>query len=231
MTIISTDDDSTIHSIQDCPSAQVHHHQGISSEKKEKIHESLNDFDSDEENDGDNKTYQEKMWELTNKRKVNSTSTISAIRAGPNFRLRVPLRRMVRMPIMRLALKGDITKLDANFFNGHRNGGRVFYISATDSKGNIQFVDDEVRTSWSTNQAQANAVFESQLDTDFSLTTYKNKIFFIWDDIHIFFAWRNYIDRVYTKDFERHVFVDSIILAPEPNDISSLLTAMYDINK
>ena len=67
---------------------------------------------------------------------------------------------------MRPALNGDISKLEADFFNGYRDGDRVFYISATDSKGNFQFVDDEVYASWSRNWAQANAVFEFQLDTD-----------------------------------------------------------------
>jgi hypothetical protein len=74
-------------------------------------------------------------------------------------------------------------------------------------------VDDEVRAFWSPNWAQANAVFESQLDTDPSFTSYKNKMFFIWDGNHRFFAWKSYIDRVHTEDYERHVFVDSIILA------------------
>ena len=234
-TTIFTDDDSTMHSTQDHPSEQGHQHQGISSnhhkKKKRNLRESFDDFVSDEDNDVDNKTYQEKVLELTNKRKVNSTSTISAIRARPSFRLRVPLCRMVPMPIVRPALKGDITKLEADFFNGYRDGDRVFYISATDSRGNFKFVDDEVRASWSPNWAQANVVFESQLDTDLSLTAYKNKMFFIWDGNHRFFPWKNYIDRVYTEDFERHVFVDSIILAPEPDDIPSLLTAMHDINK
>ena len=40
------------------------------------------------------------------------------------------------------------------------------------------------------------------------------RCFSIWDGNHRFLTWRNYIDRVYTKDFERRVFVDSIILAP-----------------
>jgi hypothetical protein len=148
---ISTDDDSTMHSTQDCPSLQVHHHQDIASnlhhKKKKKKLEPLDDFDSDEDNDGENKTYQEKVWKLTNKRKVNSTSTISSIRAGHNARLRVPLYRMVPMPIVRPALKGDITKLEADFFNDYRDGDRVFYLSATDSKGNFQFVDDKIRAS------------------------------------------------------------------------------------
>ena len=80
------------------------------------------------------------MWELTNKRKVNSTSTIFSIRAGPNARLRVPLCRMVPMSIVHPALKGDITKLEADFFNGYRDGDRIFYLSATDSKEMTRFV-------------------------------------------------------------------------------------------
>ena len=56
------------------------------------------------------------------------------------------------------------------FFNGYRDGDCVFYISATDSKRNVQFVDDEVPASWGPNWAQANAVFESLLDTDPSFT-------------------------------------------------------------
>jgi hypothetical protein len=233
-TPISTDDDSTMHSTQDRPSVQVHHHHDISSNlhnKTKKIYEPLDDFASDEDNDVDNKIYQEKVWELTNKRKVNSTSTISSIRAGPNARLHVSLCRMVLMLIVRHALKGDITKLEVDFFNGYRDDDRVFYISATDSKGNFQFVDDEVRASWILNWTQVNAVFEFHLNTDLSLTSYNNKMFLICDGNHIFFAWRNYIDRVYTEDYERHVFVDSIILAPEPDDISNLLTAIHDINK
>jgi len=83
----------------------------------------LDDFDSD---DGDNKTYQEKVWELTNKRKVNSTFTIYSIRAGSNGGLYVLLCRMVPMPIVRPALKGDITKLEVDIFNGYRDGDRGF---------------------------------------------------------------------------------------------------------
>jgi hypothetical protein len=131
-TPISTDGDSTMHSTQDCPSVEVHHHHDISSnihkKKLKKIHEPVDDLDSDEDNNGENTTYQEKVWELTNKRKVNSTSTISSIRAGPNARFRVPLCHMVPMPIVRPALQGDFIKLEADFFNSYRDGDRVFYL-------------------------------------------------------------------------------------------------------
>ena len=105
----------------------------------------MNDFNSDEDNDDNNKIYQEKVWELTDKRNVNSTTTISSIRVGSNFRLFIPLCRIVPMPIVRHVLKCNITKLEADFFNGYRDDDRVFYISTTDSKGDFQFVDDEVR--------------------------------------------------------------------------------------
>ena len=108
-----------MHSTQDHPSEQGHHYQGILSnhhkKKKKKIRESLDDFDSDEDNDVDNKIYKKKVWKFTNKRKVNSTSTISAIRAGLNSCMHVSLCRMVPMPIVRPALKGDITKVEADF--------------------------------------------------------------------------------------------------------------------
>jgi hypothetical protein len=87
---------------------------------------------------------------------------------------------MVPMPIVRPALKGDITKLEADFFNGYCDGDRVFYISATDSKGYFQFMDNEVRVSWSPNWAQTNAVFESQLDTDLSLVCHIRTIYFLY---------------------------------------------------
>ena len=48
-------------------------------------------------------------------------------------------------------------------------------------------------------------------------------MFFIWDGNYKFSAWKNYINRVHTEDFERHVFVDSIILALQLDDIPKLV--------
>lgn len=75
------------------------------------------------------------------------------------------------------------------------------------------------------------AIFEFQLDTNSSFTSYKDKIFFVWNGFHSFFAWKNYIDRRHTEDYERHVFVNFIILVPQVHDIQILLIAMHDINK
>jgi hypothetical protein len=35
--------------------------------RRKNLYEPINSFDSDEDNDGDNKTYQEKVWEFTDK--------------------------------------------------------------------------------------------------------------------------------------------------------------------
>lgn len=48
------------------------------------------------------------------------------------------------MPIMWSALKGDIIKLQVDFFNGYRDVDRLFYISAIDPKWDFQLVDDDV---------------------------------------------------------------------------------------
>ena len=95
---------------------------------------------------------------------------------------------MVLIPIMRPTLKHDNIKLEANFFNGYRDDDHVFYISAIDSNGDFQFVNNNVYACWSPNWTKANAMFESQLDSDTSFTSYKNKILFIWNNNHRFFV-------------------------------------------
>ena len=101
------------------------------------------------------------------------------------------------MRIVRPTLKGDITKMEADFFNDYCDGDHVFYISATYSKGDFQFVDDKVYASWSPNRTHTNDMFEFQLDSDPSFIPYNNKMFFIWDGNHKIFAWKNYIDCVH----------------------------------
>ena len=56
------------------------------------------------------------------------------------------------------------------------------------------------------------------------LNFYHENNFRAYWTIHIFF------DTAY-KNYERHDFVDSIILAPQHDDIPSLLITIYDINK
>ena len=90
----------------------------------------------------------------------------------------VPLCHMVPILIVCPALNSDITKLEVDFFNGYYDGDHVFYMSATNSKGDFQFVNDEVRASWSPNWTQTSHLFEFQLDSNPSFTSYKNKMIF-----------------------------------------------------
>ena len=106
------------------------------------------------------------MWEFMDERKVNSTATIFSLHARPKSRL--------------LAFKVDITKLEAGFCIGDHNGDRLVFISSINSKGDIQFVDDEIRASWNPNWTQVNDIFEFRLDADYVFyISYKNKMFII----------------------------------------------------
>lgn len=109
--------------------------------------------------------------------------------------------------------------MEDDFFNGHCDDDRVFYILFTNSKRDFQFMNNEVCVSWSPNWTKANAIFEYQLDVDSSFTSYKNKMSSIWNDNRMFLAWKNYISCVHTKKYEPHVFIDSIILALQLDDI------------
>ena len=154
---LSTDDDSTKISTQDRPSKQVHD-QNISSNLYNK-NKKIKNYNKTSMILTPMKTTKVSIKPI--KRKYGSLRTREGFyfnnfldRAGPNSCLRVPLCRMVPMPIVRHALKDDIAKLEADFFNGYRDDDRVFYLSATDSNGNFQFVNDEVRASWSPNSAK-----------------------------------------------------------------------------
>ena len=74
------------------------------------------------------------IWELTDNRKVNYTAIIFSVRVQPKSRLLVYFCRIVPKSIVRPALNGNITELDANFFNDNRDDDYVFYISATNFK-------------------------------------------------------------------------------------------------
>ena len=84
---------------------------------------------------------------------------------------------MVAMLIVHYASKGDITKLEAYFFNDYRDGDRVFNVSFIDSKEYFQFMDDKICASLRSNWTQANVVFEYELDAYLLFTSNKTKYF------------------------------------------------------
>jgi hypothetical protein len=85
----STYDDFTKNLTQDHTSVQVHHNHVISSNlhnrKNKKLHKPLHEFDSDEDNDGDNKLIKNKRESLrTNKRSIRLPQILQSV-LDPNF--------------------------------------------------------------------------------------------------------------------------------------------------
>ncbi len=75
--------------------------------------------------------------ELRRLQKVDSVATIASLRMKPDelFRLRIPLCRLVAMPMVRPTLSCDLVKLEQEFVNGYLDGAAVFYVTTTNEAG------------------------------------------------------------------------------------------------
>ncbi len=55
--------------------------------------------------------------------------------------MNIPLCRMISMPIVHLAFKIDVLKMEHAFQTGYHEGDKVFYISPLNCKGKEEFLD------------------------------------------------------------------------------------------
>jgi hypothetical protein len=56
-------------------------------------------------------------------------------------RMNIPLCRMISMPIVCLAFKIDVLKMEQAFQTGYREGDKAFYISPLNCKRKEEFLD------------------------------------------------------------------------------------------
>jgi hypothetical protein len=135
-------------------------------------------------------------------RKVNSIATIEALRFKPSsFSLtRVPLCRMVAMPIVRPTLSSDLASLKDDFVHGYREGAAVFYLSITNEGGQIEKVTDEDLVSWGPYWHAVNACFEEYLSRVPGLKDLRDVKFSVCDGNHQRQAWMNAISRLHSTD-------------------------------
>jgi hypothetical protein len=147
-------------------------------------------------------------------RKVNSIATIEALRLKPSSlsRMRVPLCRMVAMPIVRPTLSSDLASLEDDFVHGYQEGAVVFYLSITNEASQIEKVSDEDLVSWGPYWRAVNARFEEFLSSVPGLKGLKNVKFSVCDGNHRRQAWMNVISRLHSTDPSWHYMVDSIVL-------------------
>lgn len=170
--------------------------------------------------------------ELRRLQKVDSVATIASMRRKPEelSRFKIPLCRLIPMPMVRPTLSSDILKLEQEFAHGYNDGRAAFYVSTTNEAGESQeFTSDEMN-GWDDWWKVANAEFLAFLESKPELQYMKNLKFFICDGNHRRIAWMNHITRKYTHDRSWHISVDSIVLETK-GKIELVMQIMHDINK
>ena len=167
--------------------------------------------------------------ELRKIQKGDSINVLAQLRMKPeeSFRMHIPLCRLVTMPMVRLALLSDTSKLEQDFAaGGYRDGAAVFYVSTTNEEGNTEEFTEAEMEKWDPIWREKNQIFSQKLEGKQELQFLKNFKFFICDGNHRSLAWMNFIG----KHSKWHCNVDSIILDTKgKNEI--VMQVMHDINK
>ena len=135
---------------------------------------------------------------------------------------------MIGLQVVRPALAIDIEKIKADFIHGYR--AAVFYISTTNIQGNSRDVTDDDRLSWNSHWRWKDMEFEQFLQFDPELQFLSNKMFYVWDGNHRLVAWTEFISQAHPNDLDWHFHMRTIVLHTLDN-ITSMLTAMHDINR
>ena len=84
----------------------------------------------------------------------------------PIYEIDIPLCRMVVMTEVREPLEVNIQKLKAEFTQGYRRGGLVFYAVTKSFGMKENFVTNEMKKGWSKLWQKANRDFESSLNSN-----------------------------------------------------------------
>ena len=82
--------------------------------------------------------------EIRKAQTLNTVKIIASMRLTSNdlYRMKIPLCRLVPMPIVRPTLSSDLTTLENQFSRGYEEEARVFYVSISDEEGKqVMFSD------------------------------------------------------------------------------------------
>lgn len=163
---------------------------------------------------------------------LDTIKLISSMRLTSNdlSRMRIPLCRLVPMPIVRPTLPCDVTVLDNKFARGYEEGARVFYVSISNEEGNAATFSHKEKDNWGPLWNSVNDQFNEYLKTHDALKFLVDKKFFVCDGNHRRLAWMNHIQRLHSTNRDWHVCVDSIVLDTR-NRIGVAMQAMHDINQ
>ena len=162
---------------------------------------------------------------------LDTVKIIASMRQTSNdlCRMKIPLCRLIPMPIVRPTLSSDLIALKNQFSRGYEQGARIFYVSISDEESKQVMFSKQEKEEWDPLWNEVNNEFNRRLQSGplAYLVDYK---FFACDGNHRRISWMNHIQRLHSRDREWHVCIDSIILDTR-NRIGVLMQAMHDINK
>ncbi len=167
--------------------------------------------------------------------KKDSFSVVEGMRIHPieKSSMRIPLCRLIHMPLVRPTLRSDVTKLMAAFQFGYRAGSATLYVSTANESGENRFISAKDKREWGELWNAENDKFESFLRADKDLMSLSGCMFFVYDGNHRLLAWKECIEIDHKDDahwYEKHGCPECVIL-DTTGGRGDVLNAMHDINK
>ena len=167
--------------------------------------------------------------------KKDSFSVVEGMRIQPveKSSMRIPLCRLIHMPLVRPTLRSDVTKLMAAFQFGYRAGSATLYVSTANESGENRFISAKDKREWGELWNAENDKFESFLRADKDLMSLSGCMFFVYDGNHRLLAWKECIETDHKDDalwYEKHGCPECVIL-DTTGGRGDVLNAMHDINK
>ena len=167
--------------------------------------------------------------------KKDSFSVVEGMRIQPvqKSSMRIPLCRLIHMPLVRPTLRSDVTKLMSAFQFGYRAGSATLYVSTANESGENRFISAKDKREWGELWNAENDKFESFLRADKDLMSLSGCMFFVYDGNHRLLAWKECIETDHKDDalwYEKHGCPECVIL-DTTGGRGDVLNAMHDINK
>ena len=167
--------------------------------------------------------------------KKDSFFVVEGMRIQPveKSSMRIPLCRLIHMPLVRPTLRSDVTKLMVAFQFGYRAGSSTLYVSTANENGDNRFVSAKDKREWGEIWNAENDKFEFFLRADKDLMSLSGCMFFVYDGNHRLLAWKECIETDHKNDalwYEKHGCPECVIL-DTTGGRGDVFNAMHDINK
>lgn len=136
--------------------------------------------------------------DIRKSQKMDTVSIISNMRLTTFDlgRMKIPLSRLVRMPMVRPTLFYDLKLLENQFSHGYKEGACIFYVSIADEDGKTSLFSDAERQEWGRLWNLVNDQFNVHLRLHNVLKHLVDQKFYICDENHRRIAWMNFIKKM-----------------------------------